>query len=33
MIQIVDAVDLDVYGVLRKELPKISIVQVIHVID
>ena len=33
MIQIVDAVDLDVYGVLRKELPEISIVQVIHVID
>ena len=33
MIQIVDAVDLDVYGVLRKELPEISMVQVIHVID
>jgi len=33
MIQIVDAVDLDVYGVLKKELPEISIVQVIHVID
>ena len=33
MIQIVDAVDLDVYGVLRKELPEISMVQVMHVID
>ena len=33
MIQIVDAVDLDVYGVLRKGLPEISMVQVIHVID
>ena len=33
MIQIVDAVDLDVYGVLRKELPEISMVQVIHIID
>ena len=33
MIQIVDAVELDVYGVLRKGLPEISMVQVIHVID
>ena len=33
MIQIVDTVDLDVYGILRKALPEISIVQVIHVMD
>ena len=33
MIQIVDSVDRKVYGVLRKELPKVSIVQVVHVTD
>ncbi|MBR56107.1 N-(5'-phosphoribosyl)anthranilate isomerase [Candidatus Poribacteria bacterium] len=33
MIQIVDSVDRKVYEVLRKELPKVSIVQVVHVTD
>ena len=33
MIQIVDAVDLGVQRVLRKGLPEISMVQVIHIID
>lgn len=32
-LQLVDSVSVEVYNILRKELPKISIVQVIHVID
>jgi phosphoribosylanthranilate isomerase len=32
-LQLVDSVSVEVYGALRKELPNISIVQVIHVID
>jgi phosphoribosylanthranilate isomerase len=32
-VQLVDAVEPDVYAVLRRELPGVSIVQVIHVID
>jgi len=32
-LQLVDSVSVDVYNALRKELPTISIVQVIHVID
>jgi len=32
-LQMVDSVSVDVYAALRKELPNISIVQVIHVID
>lgn len=32
-LQLVDSVSIDVYRTLRKELPEISIVQVIHVID
>ncbi|MDP1676747.1 MAG: phosphoribosylanthranilate isomerase [Bacteroidota bacterium] len=32
-LQLVDSVSFDVYATLRKELPNISIVQVIHVID
>ena len=33
MIQIVDSIDCEVYEILRKELPKVSIVQVVHVTD
>ncbi len=32
-LQLVDSVSVDVYKILRKELPGISIVQVIHVVD
>lgn len=32
-LQLVDAVSVDVYAALRKELPDVSIVQVIHVVD
>lgn len=32
-LQLVDAVTADVYGMLRKELPGVSLVQVIHVLD
>jgi phosphoribosylanthranilate isomerase len=32
-LQLVDSVSFEVYNILRKELPEISIVQVIHVID
>ena len=32
-IQLVDRVDIEVYGVLRKELPGVNLVQVIHVLN